>query len=170
MKALSIDQPNATFVAAGIKDVENRTWTTTYRGKIYIHATLKKEFAWPDAKYLPKNYLKRLMEWKDKEDLTGAPEDLMRYHRLVLWTFRWYGREFNLDDDLGWLRKAMDEYGPALPSAAIVGEVEIRDIVRDSQSDFAIPGRYHWILDNAVLYDKPIWPVMGKQRLFEISL
>jgi hypothetical protein len=38
MKALSIKQPWASLIAHGIKDIENRTWKTKYRGKIYIHA------------------------------------------------------------------------------------------------------------------------------------
>lgn len=38
MKALSIRQPWAWLIVNGIKDVENRTWTTTYRGPIIVHA------------------------------------------------------------------------------------------------------------------------------------
>lgn len=40
MKALSIHQPWAWLIAHGIKDIENRNWSTTYRGKILIHASL----------------------------------------------------------------------------------------------------------------------------------
>jgi hypothetical protein len=38
MKALSIKQPWASLICAGIKDVENRTWYTNFCGRIYIHA------------------------------------------------------------------------------------------------------------------------------------
>ena len=38
MKALTIRQPWAWAIAAGHKRVENRTWTTTYRGYLMIHA------------------------------------------------------------------------------------------------------------------------------------
>jgi len=41
MKALSIKQPWASLIAHGIKDIENRTWRTKFRGKIYIHASAK---------------------------------------------------------------------------------------------------------------------------------
>ncbi len=37
MKALSIKQPHAHLIATGIKDVENRSWFTATRGRIYIH-------------------------------------------------------------------------------------------------------------------------------------
>lgn len=39
--ALSIRQPWAWAVASGIKDVENRVWTTRYRGVVLIHAGLR---------------------------------------------------------------------------------------------------------------------------------
>ena len=38
MKALSIRQPWAYLIVKGIKDVENRTWHTDFRGRIYVHA------------------------------------------------------------------------------------------------------------------------------------
>ncbi len=38
MKALSIKQPWADLIAKGIKDVENRSWFTATRGRVYIHA------------------------------------------------------------------------------------------------------------------------------------
>ena len=43
MKTLSIQQPWASLVCAGIKDMENRTWKTTeLPGRILIHASSKK--------------------------------------------------------------------------------------------------------------------------------
>lgn len=41
MKALSIIQPWASLIATGIKDIENRTWRTSYRGEFLIHASGK---------------------------------------------------------------------------------------------------------------------------------
>lgn len=41
MKAVSIKQPFASLIGHDIKDIENRTWKTNYRGKIYIHASAK---------------------------------------------------------------------------------------------------------------------------------
>lgn len=38
MKALSIRQPYAWLIVNGIKDVENRTWHTGYRGPVLVHA------------------------------------------------------------------------------------------------------------------------------------
>ena len=44
MKALSIKQPWASLIAYGIKNIENRTWKTKFRGKIYIHSSAKFAF------------------------------------------------------------------------------------------------------------------------------
>ena len=45
MKALSIRQPWAWLIVHGIKDIENRTWQTKLRGKVFIHAPLKFDMA-----------------------------------------------------------------------------------------------------------------------------
>ncbi len=39
MKIISIRQPWASLIVTGVKDVENRTWSTRYRGPILIHAS-----------------------------------------------------------------------------------------------------------------------------------
>lgn len=39
MKALTIKQPWASLIVHGIKDIENRTWRTDYRGPLLIHAS-----------------------------------------------------------------------------------------------------------------------------------
>jgi len=38
MRALSIRQPWAWLVVNGYKDIENRTWSTNFQGRIYVHA------------------------------------------------------------------------------------------------------------------------------------
>lgn len=38
MKVITLTQPWATLVAVGAKRVETRSWTTSYRGRIAIHA------------------------------------------------------------------------------------------------------------------------------------
>lgn len=40
-KALTVRAPCAGLIAIGIKRVENRTWSTPYRGTLYIHAGLE---------------------------------------------------------------------------------------------------------------------------------
>ena len=38
-RALSLRQPWAWLLAGGLKDIENRTWRTWYRGRFFIHAS-----------------------------------------------------------------------------------------------------------------------------------
>lgn len=38
MKALSIQQPWAWLIVNGLKDIENRTWRTAFRGRVLVHA------------------------------------------------------------------------------------------------------------------------------------
>ena len=38
MKAITIKQPWASLIATGLKDIENRSWKTNYRGRVLIHA------------------------------------------------------------------------------------------------------------------------------------
>lgn len=40
-RVLSLKQPWAWAVATGRKKVENRSWSTPYRGTVYIHASKK---------------------------------------------------------------------------------------------------------------------------------
>ena len=41
MKALSVKNPWALLICHNIKPIENRTWSTTFRGRIYIHCSAK---------------------------------------------------------------------------------------------------------------------------------
>lgn len=39
-RAITIKQPWAELIALGIKDIENRTWNTKRRGRVFIHSSL----------------------------------------------------------------------------------------------------------------------------------
>lgn len=61
--ALSIQQPWAWLIVHGYKDVENRTWGTLLRGRIFVHAGLKVDkgaYPWIRARFpevpLPPHY------------------------------------------------------------------------------------------------------------------
>jgi hypothetical protein len=91
----------------GEKDVENRTWTTRYRGPLAIHA----------------------------------------------------GQRF--DTDLQPWQQRMAATIDSFPRGAIIGVVDLVDVVRASSSRWAVPASYHWILTNA----HPIEPVPARGRL-----
>ena len=168
MKAISIRQPYASFVFAGIKTVENRTWKTEHRGRLLIHAS-GDDYAWPDANYLPQSFIDRCKPWIGKKDLSGMPDDLKKYHELVLDAFKHYGAEFDPESDLSWLREKIKDRGFFLRSQSIIGEVELVDIVKGYDDEFASENQWNWILSNPIRYNKPIWPYPGKVRLFEVD-
>ena len=49
LPALAIRQPYAWLVANGIKDIENRSRRTHYRGQVLIHAALNKDLLFADS-------------------------------------------------------------------------------------------------------------------------
>ena len=44
MKVLTIIEPYATLIKNGIKKIETRSWKTNYRGRLYIHTSVKKNY------------------------------------------------------------------------------------------------------------------------------
>jgi hypothetical protein len=136
MKALTIKQPWAQLIALGLKDVENRTWKTNFRGRIYIHASMKP---------VPFNGMGNGVKFSTDQ------------LRLI----------FKLPENRG------ERYPDAMSkyvNSAIIGEVDIVDCVTDSTSIWAQPGHWHWILANAVHYDKPVLKVKGALSFWEYNL
>ena len=60
MKVLTIKQPWADLIVTGVKDIENRTWRTNYRGRILIH-TAKIAVSREDLLAYPLPALKRVI-------------------------------------------------------------------------------------------------------------
>lgn len=56
MKALTIIQPFAELIARGGKRVENRTWPTSYRGRIAIHAGKAKRYGGESVSEIASEY------------------------------------------------------------------------------------------------------------------
>lgn len=42
MKTLSVRQPWASLLVCGLKDIENRTWASNFKGRIMIYASSTK--------------------------------------------------------------------------------------------------------------------------------
>lgn len=59
MKVLSLTEPCATLIKEKKKLVETRSWKTTYRGELYIHAS---------STSIPK-------EWRENEEFMGLVKD-----------------------------------------------------------------------------------------------
>ena len=61
MKAITIQQPWAWAIMSGGKDIENRVWSTSYRGPLLIHAGVA---------YRSDAVMPRGVQAPDKQDLT----------------------------------------------------------------------------------------------------
>jgi hypothetical protein len=143
---LSVRNPLSYLICEGIKDVENRTWKTDYRGRLFIHSSGSNEISFGEDD-LPEGV------WND-------PEHEGQIEALILKIGDFYDAK-GID-----LEKTVKEKDAYFKGHAIIGYVDLVDIVRDSKSKFAIPGQYHWIVKNPVLLDKPLTNVAGKLSLW----
>ena len=67
MKALSIRQPWAWLICRSFKDIENRKWSTNYRGRIYVHASMTMDIGVPGLVLNQEWILERLTHEQRKE-------------------------------------------------------------------------------------------------------
>ena len=71
MKALSIRQPWAWLICKGFKDIENREWSTNFRGRIYIHAGKTMDMSVPALTITEEWILERLTPEQRNEYYTA---------------------------------------------------------------------------------------------------
>ena len=75
--ALAVKQPWASLICAGIKDIENRTWQTDYRGRLFIVASSTNVTSLFDNDQVPAEW-KRIIAQKQAEgilpDLHSLPQ------------------------------------------------------------------------------------------------
>jgi len=138
-KALTVHQPYAYLVCAGIKDIENRTWNTKYRGRVYIHASATDVY-------------------KGKKSYIQMTEDQIKTAIIAI------NSQCNCLYD-AFLSKGF----PDRTMSAIIGHVDIIDCVKDHPSIWALPDNYHWVLANPVLFEHPILNVKGKLSYWDCS-
>ena len=168
MKTISIRQPFASLICRGIKTIENRSWDTTYRGKLLIHAS-GKPLVWPTFDCLPHVFVKSYQKYFGTSK-KNMPKEYAAFIKWIEELSGFYHLEkpsFNQPVDI---KARAKQYGYAIPVQAIIGEAELVDVVRNSKEVFAIPGNYHWGIVNPVLYKNPILNVMGKLKLWEYEI
>ncbi len=66
MRAISLTQPWATLVAIGAKRIETRSWSTSYRGQIAIHAA--KGFPGEAKRFCESRLICRVMGWPERPE------------------------------------------------------------------------------------------------------
>jgi hypothetical protein len=75
MKTISIKQPYACLICAGIKDIENRSWRTKFRGRILVHAgrtVIQPEFAIAGQSSIKEIRFAAAVNFVEENSLAGA--------------------------------------------------------------------------------------------------
>jgi predicted transcriptional regulator len=152
MKALSIKQPWASLIAHGIKNIENRTWKTKFRGRIYIHASSIRVKSDILENYISEEmYLDYAKKLRDK----GVKERTA---------------DFLYSQPLSAIIGEVDIVDCVINHPSIWAEKT--EGVTDSNTDEFIPKinpkpMYNWVLANAFLYENPILNVKGKLSFWQ---
>ena len=148
MKAITLWQPWASLVALRAKRYETRSWATSYRGPLAIHAAKK-----PISSILPliDAYTKQLME----VNLIAFAESFA--------------------PDAGIVGFDSLPLGCIVATCELRGVYPVEDVYHrlyelPNESHFGdfSAGRFAWRLTDVVCLDKPI-PARGAQRLWEWS-
>ena len=72
MRALTIKQPWAELIITGLKDVENRSRRTHFRGRFAVHAGLRRaEFDDLDLDEMPTKYRRPIQDAWQRHDFAG---------------------------------------------------------------------------------------------------
>lgn len=183
MKALTLWQPWASLVALGVKTIETRSWSTSYRGPLAIHAA-KTTRGIDD---LP-------------GDCEGNEERGWRYGYIgdfqASYCFRTSDEGTRGETQLVDLRPGEGAPIRPAPLGAVVATCRLIEVVptSDIREVFSLrkaerrsdvgrrwdvtpqlsygdysPGRYAWLLADIKAVDPPV-PATGRQGLFEVEL
>lgn len=141
-KAISIKQPWAYLICAGIKDVENRTWPTKYRGRVYIHASAKPVGQYFSEGVFTADQLNSLIQSKKINLIEKVQLSAIIGHVDIVDCVINHDSIWAEKSETGLLDEPTNEYGKPI---------------------------YNWILANPVLFDKPILNVKGKLSFWSCS-
>lgn len=162
IKALTLTQPWATLVAIGVKKIETRSWSTTYRGLLAIHAAQNltpvggKGGLYELCMSEPFYRVLDLAEYKTSEDLPrGAIVAIARLVECVSTENEAVDNEPGTPWFVGRLPGVNQHHYEVPPQ---------RDTDEYAFGDYS-PGRYAWLLADVKKLDTPI-PARGGQGLW----
>lgn len=139
-KAISIKQPWAYLICAGIKDIENRTWRLPekYKGeRVFIQASAAKcEFNFTSKQY-----------------------ELFRKLNMR----RWYNNDFYKSAIIGSVRFV----DCVINHPSIWAEKS--EVGQDEQTNEWFKPIYNWVAADPILFDEPILNVKGKLSFWDCS-
>ncbi len=178
VNCLSVPNPVSYLVCYGIKDVENRTWRTDFRVTLYIHSAGRLSFrGMPDFSRFPMPVMHefdavmaQIQQIEQESSFIGFVENgvtvmLQNEEKQPLSALN----EYALLSDVYHHYRSGDE-SPFFYAGAIVGSVELSDIVNNSDSPWAEAGKFHWILTNPVRFKIPLTNIPDKSGIWKHEL
>ena len=149
MKAITIKQPWAQLICEGVKDIENRTWPTKFRGRVLIHAGVKIDENTIDSIGRINGEIAR-KTWFDVND-----------------------KKFSLGAIIG----SVEIVGCLINHPSIWAEKTNIPTIGDVLEDIHFLGKaqkpnpliYNWVLANPIKFEKPI-PCKGKLSFWDFTL
>jgi activating signal cointegrator 1 len=144
VKAISLWQPWASAIAAGLKTIETRHWATNYRGRLAIHAARR----WTDD---------QLYFWSRHVSLSaaGAAKNIAAFEAIGVSS----SKELPLGAIVATCTLFDCRFTKDLLRAGVVSEQE------QEWGDFS-GGRVGWLLQDVVPLPQPV-PFKGRQGFFE---
>lgn len=152
MKAISIKQPWASLIVENIKDIENRTWKTSFRGTVLVHASGK-----------PSGTITNLLT-QDQFDSINVNRFAPEWLQLLM-----AGRYTNSA-----IIGTVDIVDCVINNPSIWAEKSDKSLILD---DNLMPIKsldhkpiWNWVLANPVKFDQPILNVKGKLSFWDFNL
>jgi len=146
MKALTVKQPWASLIVHGIKDIENRTWRTYFRGRVMIHAGVAKQL---------------------------SIQQLLTVEQLVKANFEIdMEQDFNSLFPKGAIIGSVEIVDCVINHPSIWAEKTKFEFIKRGLSEKELectsPVIYNWVLANPIMFDKPI-PCKGNLSFWEFD-
>lgn len=145
IKVLSIKAPFAQLIAFGYKDIENRTWKTDYRGRVYIH--------------VPKVEAGSVYQILTKEQKDFVKMKMIKDHL--------YQKGQSLHEF------CPKRWNNVIESrSSIIGYFDLVDCVQNHSSVWAEHGEniWNWVVENPMFYDIPRQNIKGKLGLWNMEV
>lgn len=146
MKVLTVKQPWASFIAHGIKDIENRTWKTNFRGRVLIHAgqALCRKSIFETLNF------EQYSAFREKVGFSGL--DFSEPKGAIIGSVEIVDCVINHPSVWAEKTKVITDHSDGVPTPCY-------DVIT-----------YNWVLANPVLFDEPIQGVKGKLSFWEYPI
>lgn len=187
-KCLSILNPYSYLVCAGVKNVESLSWTTDYRGPLYIHSSGSRSY--PPYIDFTDDPLPVINDFHSMMDEEGEIIQAGKYLKVDMGGYDQFDEDEEDEEDLNILLRDEYQNTPALVNEylllkrmlshtddapfflknAVIGVVDLVDIKPHSNSPWAEENQYHWIFKNARFLNQPMTRIAGEEKIWDLDL